>query len=84
MRNAISLWADRNTRPETLERRDMLHDKVRAVTSFFDFAAKHPGQVTTEIACPSLYHKFSNTTRSVAASVVFPSCLTSNATLGPP
>jgi hypothetical protein len=57
---------------------------VRAVTSFFDFAAKHPGQVTTEIACPSLYHKFSNTTRSVAASVVFPSCLTSNATLGPP
>jgi site-specific recombinase XerD len=48
MRNAISLWADRNTRPETLERRDMLRDKVRAVTSFFDFAAKHPGQVTTE------------------------------------
>jgi integrase len=46
LRNAVSLWAEQNTRPETLERADKLKDKVSAVTSFFDFAGKHPADVT--------------------------------------
>ncbi|HEX8721472.1 MAG TPA: tyrosine-type recombinase/integrase, partial [Pyrinomonadaceae bacterium] len=45
---AIVLWAERNTRPETLARQEKLGDKVRAVTSFFDFASKHPGDVTPD------------------------------------
>jgi integrase len=44
--NAIRLWAEQNTRPETLERAEKLRDKVSAVTSFFDFAGKHPGEAT--------------------------------------
>jgi integrase len=48
IRNAITLWAEANTRPETLDRRDKLRDKVQAVTSFFDFAAKHPGDIRPE------------------------------------
>jgi integrase len=46
LRNAVALWAERNTRPETLDRPDKLKDKVSAVTSFFDFAGKHPADVT--------------------------------------
>jgi integrase/recombinase XerD len=48
LRNAATLWAEQNTRPETLARAEKLRDKVSAVTSFFDFAAKHPGEVTPE------------------------------------
>lgn len=48
IRSAVSLWAEQNTRPETLDRKDKLRDKVQAVTSFFDVAGKHPGEVTTE------------------------------------
>jgi integrase len=46
IRNAATLWAEQNTRPETLERADKLRDKVSAVTSFFDSCGKHPGEVT--------------------------------------
>jgi integrase len=46
LRNAASIWAEANTRPETLARAEKLRDKVSAVTSFFDFAAKHPAEVT--------------------------------------
>jgi integrase len=46
LRNAVLLWAEQNTRPETLDRRDKLRDKVSAVASFFDFAGKNPGEVT--------------------------------------
>jgi integrase/recombinase XerD len=46
LRNAVQLWAEQNTRPETLARVEKLRDKVTAVTSFFDFAGKHPGDVT--------------------------------------
>lgn len=46
--NAVMLWAEANTRPETLDRRDKLKDKVTAVNSFFDSVGKHPGEVTTE------------------------------------
>jgi site-specific recombinase XerC len=42
------LWAERNTHTETLARAERLKDKVSAVTSFFDFAGKHPGDVTPE------------------------------------
>ena len=48
LRNAVALWAEQNTRPETLARAEKLRDKVSAVTSFFDFIAKHPGEVTPE------------------------------------
>jgi integrase len=46
VRNAVALWAEANTRPETLERAGKLRDKVSAVTSFFDSCGKHPGEVT--------------------------------------
>jgi site-specific recombinase XerC len=46
--NAATLWAQQNTRPETLARAEKLKDKVAAVASFFDFIAKHPGEVTPE------------------------------------
>jgi len=46
--SAAALWAEQNTRPETLDRKDKLRDKARAVTSFFDFAGKHPGDVLPE------------------------------------
>lgn len=48
VRNAVVLWAEQNTRPETLDRTDKLKDKVSAVTSFFDSCGKHPGEVTPE------------------------------------
>jgi integrase len=46
--NAVNLWAEQNTRPETLARAEKLRDKVSAVTSFLDFSGKHPGDVTPE------------------------------------
>jgi integrase len=48
LRNAAALWAEQNTRSETLARAEKLKDKVSAVTSFFDFSGKHPGDVTPE------------------------------------
>lgn len=48
LRNAITLWAEQNTRPETLSRAEKLKDKISAVTSFFEFACKHPGEATPE------------------------------------
>jgi integrase len=48
LRNAVGLWAEQNTRPETLARVEKLKDKVTAVTSFFDFSGRHPGEVTPE------------------------------------
>lgn len=48
LRNAAAIWAEQNTRPETLSRQEKLKDKITAVTSFFDFSKKHPGEVTPE------------------------------------
>jgi integrase/recombinase XerD len=48
IRNAVTFWAEANTRPETLDRPDKLRDKITAVISFFGFAGKHPGDVTPE------------------------------------
>jgi site-specific recombinase XerC len=48
LRTAVALWAERNTRPETLARAEKLRDNISAVTSFFDFVGKHPGEVTPE------------------------------------
>jgi integrase len=45
LRNAIRLWAEQNTRPETHERDSKLGDKIQAVSRFFAFAGKHPGEV---------------------------------------
>jgi|SRR5215213_1942760 len=46
LRNAIRLWAERTTRPETNERESKLGDKIQAVSRFFAFVDKHPGEVT--------------------------------------
>jgi integrase len=48
LRNAVAIWAEQNTRPETLARAEKLKDKVSAVASFFDASAKHPGDVTPD------------------------------------
>jgi integrase/recombinase XerD len=48
LRNAVILWAEQNTRPETLARAEKLRDKVTAVASFFESAGKHPGDGTPE------------------------------------
>jgi integrase len=48
LRNAVNLWAEQNTRPETLARAEKLRDKVSAVTSFFDFSGKHPGEISPD------------------------------------
>src|ERR1051325_6965741 len=49
--NAIQMWAQSNTRPETFERDYKLQDKIAAVRAFFAFANKHPGEVTpTDVA----------------------------------
>jgi hypothetical protein len=48
LQNAVSIWAEQNARPETLARAEKIKDKVVAVTSFFNFVAKHPGEVTPE------------------------------------
>jgi integrase len=44
--NAIELWAQGNTRPETVDREDKVKDKMTAVRAFFSFIGKHPGEVT--------------------------------------
>src|SRR5215204_5637690 len=46
LRRAAAVWAEQNTRPETLARAEKLKDKLSAVTSFFDFAGKDPVEVT--------------------------------------
>ena len=46
LQNAISLWADAQTDPECARRRDLLRDKIRAVTDFFAYIGKHPAQAT--------------------------------------
>jgi len=46
LRHAAAMWAEQNTRPETLARAEKLKDKLSAVTSFFDFAGKDPVEVT--------------------------------------
>src|ERR1700749_4422032 len=46
--NAAAIWAEGNTRTETLARAEKVKDKVSAVTSFFDFAGKGPGEATPE------------------------------------
>ncbi len=45
LQNAIRLWAEQTTRPETHERDSKLGDKRQAVCRFFAFAGKHPGEV---------------------------------------
>ena len=48
LRNAATLWAEQNTSHDTLARAEKLRDKVTAVLSFFDFAGRHPGEVTPD------------------------------------
>jgi len=46
LQNAIALWADARTDPESARRRDLLRDKTKAVRDFFAYTDKHPAQVT--------------------------------------
>lgn len=46
LRNAIRLWADSATLPESSRRENLLRDKQRAVESFFSYTRKHPGAVS--------------------------------------
>lgn len=48
VRSAISFWAEASTGAETFERASKLQDKIQAVTNFFAFAGKHPGEVVPE------------------------------------
>jgi site-specific recombinase XerD len=43
--NAASLWADSSTAATTLRRKEIMHDKIAAVRSFFEHARKHPAAV---------------------------------------
>lgn len=43
--NAIRLWADASTVPDSARRKDLIRDKARAVASFFAFIGKHPAEV---------------------------------------
>lgn len=44
--NAIQLWAEATTDPESRRRGDLLHDKARALGDFFTYTGKPPGHVT--------------------------------------
>jgi len=46
--NAIRLWADSCTLPDTGRREDLLRDKRRVVEAFFTFIKKHPGEVNPQ------------------------------------
>lgn len=48
LRTAVRLWADSSTVPDSARRGDLLRDKERAVTAFFLFTNKHPGEVTPQ------------------------------------
>lgn len=48
LRNAVRLWADSSTVPDSARREDLLRDKQCSVTTFFSFAKKHPGEVTPQ------------------------------------
>ena len=44
--NAIRIWADATTAPESTRRRDLSRDKRHAVADFFSFIEKHPTDVS--------------------------------------
>lgn len=43
--NALSLWADSTTHATSLRRKELIHDKISAVSSFFSFINKHPSEI---------------------------------------
>jgi integrase len=46
LQNAVALWADARTDPESARRHDLLRDKTKAVADFFTYIGKHPAKVT--------------------------------------
>src|SRR5438270_12346053 len=46
LRTATDLWADATTAATTQRRDEVMHDKVAAVRSFFDFTGKNPADAT--------------------------------------
>ena len=45
LRGVVSLWADATTDAASIRRADLLRDKTKAVTAFFDFVGKHPAAI---------------------------------------
>jgi len=43
--NAIVLWAEASTHPETRDREERLRDKQQIIRSFLSYVGKHPGEV---------------------------------------
>jgi hypothetical protein len=43
--NAIVLWAEASTHPETRDREERLRDKQQIIRSFLSHVGKHPGEV---------------------------------------
>lgn len=48
LRSAVRFWAEATTRAETFARGEKFQDKVQAVSKFFAFSGKHPGEVTPQ------------------------------------
>jgi site-specific recombinase XerD len=48
LRTATGLWAEATTAATTQRRDEVMHDKVAAVTGFFDFIKKHPAAVRSQ------------------------------------
>ena len=48
IRHAVQFWAEATTRAETFERSAKLADKMQAVSTFFTFTEKDPGEITPE------------------------------------
>lgn len=46
LRTATDLWAEATTAATTQRRDEVMHDKVAAVRSFFDFIGKNPADIT--------------------------------------
>jgi integrase/recombinase XerC len=48
LKTATGLWAEATTAATTQRRDEVMHDKVAAVTGFFDFIKKHPAAVKSQ------------------------------------
>ena len=48
IRNAVQFWAEATTRAETFDRSAKLQDKIQAVSAFFAFSEKNPGDIMPE------------------------------------
>ena len=71
LHNAIALWANKSTRPTSARRRDLLRDKTRAVTSFFEYVQR-PVQLATALDVAAWQAHLEG--QGLAASTVYARC----------